>query len=64
MALRASGDVRDLSFCLPETKTPSGAMFHLIDHGTVWEPLEALADSWTLIECVRFRTWSPGMYGW
>ena len=63
MALRASGDVRDLSFCL-RPKTPSGVMFHLIDHSTVWEPLEALADSWTLIECVRFRTWSLEMYGW
>ena len=64
MALRASGDARALSFCLPETEDPERSHFSLDRSRSVWEPLEALADSWTSIECVRFRTWSLAMYGW
>ena len=37
-ATKAGGDGRALSFCLRETEALSGVMFHLIDHGTVWEP--------------------------
>ena len=64
MALRAGGDVRDLSLCMPEPESPARSPVSLNSHGTVWEPWEALADSWTLIECVWLRTWSPGMFGW
>ena len=57
MGLRGGGDV-------PEPEAPARSPVSLNRSRYCLGTLGSSTDSWALIECVRLRTWSPGMFGW